>query len=106
MKYILVVLFAIGTLAPNKVWADAPQFITADRAAHFGLSFVATEVGYAVGTKVGASRFSSWLFSALIVNAVGVVKETTMDSRADMNDIYSNAAGSVSAGLFVYTFDF
>ena len=91
---------------PQSVWADESKLFSTDHAAHFGLSFVATELGYAVGSKMGANKFQSWFISALAVNAVGVIKEVSIDKQTDMNDIYSNAAGSVGAGLFVWSFDF
>lgn len=104
MKYLCVFLFLL-TLLPAPIRAEG-SLVEVDKAAHFGISFIATETGYAIGRKLKKGKLESWLVSTLIVNAVGVVKETAIDKKADSKDIMANALGSISAGLFVWTFDF
>ncbi len=104
MKY-LWLLLAFLTIVPSTSRAEGSLFAV-DKAAHFGLSFIATETGYAIGKKMNKGKIESWLVSTLIVNAVGIVKETAIDEKVDSKDILANALGSVSAGVFVWTFDF
>ncbi|MBM4302918.1 MAG: hypothetical protein FJ116_05310 [Deltaproteobacteria bacterium] len=104
MKYWLIVL-SFFTLSVTEVRAESSLFAT-DKAAHFGISFIATETGYGIGRKLKLSKVESWLLSAVVVNAIGVVKETAIDRQSDSRDILANVAGSVSAGIFVWTFDF
>jgi len=104
MKYLLLMFFLLALL-PCQSRADS-SVLAVDKAAHFGLSFIATETGYAIGRKLKRGKLESWLVSTLVVSAVGVVKETAIDKRVDSKDILANALGSVSAGIFVWTFDF
>lgn len=104
MKYFLILLMAL-TLLPKETRAESSIFAV-DKAAHFGLSFIATETGYAIGRKLKRGKLESWIISTLVVNAAGVIKETAIDKRVDSKDLLANALGSVSAGVFVWTFDF
>ena len=104
MKCLLAILVFL-TLSTTSIRAES-SIVGVDKAAHFGLSFIATETGYGIGRKLKLGKVESWLISALVVNAVGVVKETAIDKNPDSKDILANAAGSISAGIFVWTFDF
>ena len=100
--FIVVLLLSIGA-GPCKAESS---MLSTDKAAHFGMAFIATETGYGIGRKLKLGKVESWLISALAVNALGVVKETAIDKNPDSKDILANVAGSVSAGIFVWTFDF
>lgn len=104
MRFVLV-LVALLMILPTHLKAE-DSIIQVDKAAHFGLSFIATETGYAIGRKMKKGKLESWLISTLVVNAIGVVKETAIDKKVDGKDLLANAAGSISAGVFVWTFDF
>ena len=104
MKYVLIIL-ALLTLVPSISRADSST-LAVDKAAHFGISFIATETGYAIGKKMKAGQFQSGLSSALLVNAAGIIKETAIDRKADTKDILANVTGSISAGIFVWAFEF
>lgn len=104
MKYFIAMLVLL-CLSAGSVRAES-SIVGVDKAAHFGLSFIATETGYGIGRKLKLGKVESWVISALVVNAIGVVKETAIDKNPDGKDIIANAAGSISAGIFVWTFDF
>ena len=105
MKCAIAIFVFLVCLAQNSFAGDSKLFST-DHAAHFGISFMATELGYAFGKKLGASRTEAWFLSALSVNIAGAVKELALDKHPEKLDLLSNAAGSASAGLFVWSFDF
>ena len=54
MKYVLIIL-ALLTLVPSISRADSST-LEVDKAAHFGISFIATETGYAIGKKMKAGK--------------------------------------------------
>lgn len=95
MYKILLILFLF-------VASDA-RAIEPDKAAHFGLSYAATMTSYYALTKAGANKTEAYVLSVIIVNCVGLIKEST-DEKFDSNDILANVAGSISVSIPVLSF--
>ncbi len=53
--------------------------------------------------KAGANKTEAYVLSVIIVNCVGLIKEST-DEKFDSNDILANVAGSISVSIPVLSF--
>jgi hypothetical protein len=100
MKNIVIALALTGAL----LWS-APARAN-DKAAHLGVSYALTTLGYGLFKTAGMPQTPAAIFSAVFVSFGGILKEGWVDTNSDEADMYYNTAGSVLAIGTIFVFDF
>lgn len=96
MKRLLVTLMLLASVS----YADS------DKAAHFGVSYVLTDVSIRLYEKAfRMDKKSAAIFGSSLVLLIGISKEY-MDTNIDGGDIAANIAGIALKNLVRFTLEF
>jgi hypothetical protein len=90
--FILILLFIFGF----NMYANASEPVEQDKLLH-------TSVAYAATVTLDKKLKNPWA-SAIIVNIIGIAKETVLDKKVDRRDLGANAIGSLLGVTVLYTF--
>ena len=97
----------IGTLIIlASLWLSNPALARADKAAHLGISYMATTIVYGIFKKpLRLKRHEALLMAVPLVLAVGIMKEYG-DANFSSSDIAHNVLGVGLAVGATYVFEF